>query len=72
MEITDEAQRRVERRIDIWRSELEAFRRNRETDLVTDLENRLFGMQMALHILGLKNLACVAEAAQKVDTNEGM
>lgn len=68
--ITDESQRRLERYIDALVKDLELYRRVGLDILATQADERLFGIQLGLDMLGLHDLAMMAAAAQKFDTTE--
>lgn len=68
--ITEEDRRRIELRIDKWRSEFEAYRLASNVAPASQVSNWLFGMQVALLMLGLNDLAKLAGDAQEVDQTE--
>ena len=63
--IQGECQEFLARRIEDWRRRLEVSRRHGQPDL--QVGNWLFGLQLGLDMLGLYDLARLAEAAQNVD-----
>jgi len=70
MNITDEEARIIELRIEKWRGEFDDYRLGGQISLAMQVSNWLFGLQVGLAMLGLYDLASLAEAAQEVKPKE--
>ena len=70
MTITDEERAGIERIIGRWHKNAELHRMGGRHDQARQHCNWLFGLQVGLQALGLKDLALMADDAQNVDSYE--